>query len=29
LEFGDVHTKGSLLLNSKPSNIVIYGLFNA
>jgi hypothetical protein len=27
LEFGNVHTKGSVLLNSKLSNIIIYGLF--
>jgi hypothetical protein len=29
LELGDVHTKGCLFFNKRPSNIITYGLINA
>ncbi len=29
LKFGDVHTKGCLLFNKRPSNLITYGLINA
>ncbi len=29
LEFGDVHTKGCMFFNKRPSNLITYGLINA